>query len=155
LADFLRDQDLTALLHASDLGTLLVVKAPAQEIVSLRGTFPIALEHQLFDHPASPVIRTLFIFHDRPDAPLRLETFTNVGDPAQRADFAALAEQEELAILLYDETLRHRLSKRVRNATVAQIPTVLTAADQLLAAIPVERFDFERAKADVMEVTRL
>jgi hypothetical protein len=155
LADFLEDQALAALFHASDIGTLLVVKAPAREIPSLGGTFPIGVEHQLYDHPAAPVIRSLVSFHDRPDAPLRLETFTNVADPDQRAHFAALADQQELPILLYDESLRHRLSKRLRNATAAQIPEIVATADRLLAAIPPGARDFDRAKAEIMEATGL
>jgi hypothetical protein len=155
LVDFLKEQELVALFHTSDIGTLLIVKAPAQEIQSLRGTYPIGLEHQLFDHPASPVIRTLLSFHDRPDTPLRLETFTNIADPEQKAHFAGLAEQPHLPILLYDEALRHRLAKRIRNNTAEQIPGLVATAVQLLATIPPERFDFEQAKADVMEVTRL
>ena len=54
--------------------------------------------------------------------PLKLETFTNLGDELQRADFAALAEQEELVLLLYNEQLQHRLAKRVPLAQPAIVP---------------------------------
>jgi hypothetical protein len=36
LAAFLKDQQYAALLHATDLGTVLVVKAPADDIASVR-----------------------------------------------------------------------------------------------------------------------
>ena len=51
--------------------------------------------------------------HDQPQRPLKLETVINVADAQQRADLAALAEQEEL-LLFYDEGHCHRLSERVR-----------------------------------------
>ena len=57
LAAFLKGQHYAALLHATDLGTVLVVKAPADEIASVRGPVPIATRHELYAHPASPVIR--------------------------------------------------------------------------------------------------
>ncbi|MGH2530914.1 MAG: hypothetical protein ACRDJW_01290 [Thermomicrobiales bacterium] len=126
LADFLRDQDLTALFHASDTGTLVVVKVPSVDLVTLRGPVPIALVHELYDHPRSPVVRTRF---------------------------GALAQQEQIAPLFYDELLRHRLSKRLRNRTAEQIPQLLTTANRLLAAIPANQRDFDHAKAEAMEVT--
>ncbi len=155
LAQFLKDQDLAALFRASDRGTLLVVKAPTVELESLGGTYPIGLDHQLWAHPAGPVVRSLLTFHDHPEMPLRLETFTNVAAPDQHAHFAALAEQERINLLFYDELLRHRLTKQVRNAAVDHIPTILREAHQLLAAIPPDRRDFDVAKAAIMEATTL
>jgi hypothetical protein len=155
LADFLRGQDLVALWHASDAGTLLVLKAREPELESLGGTFPVELDHQLWRHPAAPVVRSLITFHDQPDSPLRLETFTNVGDPDQREAFAALGGQEEIHVLGYDEHLRHRLTKGVTHGAAEFIPTIVAEADRLLATIPPERRDFDRAKAAVMEVTKL
>jgi hypothetical protein len=155
LAEFLTDQELAGLFHASDAGTVLVVKAPSPELGTLRGVVPIALTHELYDHPRSPVIRSLLTFFDRPRAPLRLETFTNVADAEQHALFAALADQEDLLLLCYDELLHHRLSKRVPNATAGEIPRIVATANRLLAAVPPARRDFDQAKADVWEVTSL
>lgn len=155
LADFLRDQDLVALFHAADRGTLLVLKATTPDLESLGGPVPIALEHQLWAHPSSPVVRSLLTVYDRPDAPLALETFTNPADPDQRATFAALADQQEIVLLGYDEHLRHRLSKRLGNRSAEWIPTIVAEADRLLAAIPEQARDFDAAKAAVLEVTAL
>jgi hypothetical protein len=158
LAEFLaglHPTETVCLLHGADIGSLYVIKTPAAQIESLLGTFPIGLVHQIFAHPAAPVIRTLLTFHDQPTTSLRLETFTNIEDPDQHATFAALAEQEEIPLLFYDERLAHRLSKRLRNAAATQIPTILAEAARLLAAIPPEQRDFDRAKADVWEVTSL
>src|SRR5579885_1660372 len=85
LAAFLREQqDYACLMHATSEGTAYVIKAPSADLATLRGTIPIGLRHELFDHPAAPVIRTLLTIHDRPDQPLRLETFCNVAAPDQR-----------------------------------------------------------------------
>jgi hypothetical protein len=156
LADFLSTQPgIICLTHGSDQGTLYLVKAPAREIESLRGTFPIRFRHELHQHPAAPVIRTVSTLYDVPDRPLRLETFTNVGDAMQREDYARLATQEELLMLFYDEQLRHRLSKRIPHPNREALVAVFTRAQELAAAIPATRFDFDRAKAAVMERTRL
>src|SRR3712207_1292033 len=84
LAAFLGQHDYAALLHATDLGPVLVVKAPGHEIVSVRGRVPIGFNHELYDHPAAPVIRIVTRIYDQPARPLAFETFVNVGDPDQR-----------------------------------------------------------------------
>src|SRR5947207_1287145 len=80
LAEFLRTHQFAALLHATDRGSVLVVKAPALEIKSIRGRIPIEIRHELYRHPASPVVRMLTRIYDRPTRPLTFETFVNVDD---------------------------------------------------------------------------
>jgi hypothetical protein len=155
LAAFLRQQQYAALLHATDLGTALIVKAPSAEIASVRGRVPIGFNHELYAHPASPVIRLLTRIYDQPNRPLALETFINVGDPDQRSDYAALTRQDELHLLFYDEQLRHALTKTTAGTDPVAIARVLTAADQLLSAIPEDRRDFDAAKADVIAQSSL
>lgn len=155
LAIFLRGQQYVALLHATDLGTALILKAPGYEIDSVRGRVPIGFNHELYNHPASPVIRMVTRIYDRPTSSLAFETFVNVGDPDQRADYAALTRQDELAMLFYDQAVEHALGKRVRLTDQVGLLRVLTTADRLLAAIPEVRRDFDAAKADVMRRTDL
>jgi hypothetical protein len=93
--------------------------------------------------------------YDQPEAPLALETFTNVEDENQRDDFAALAHQEAFFLLFYDEKLTHTLTKVVPQSNPKQAADVLTYADRLLAIIPKEEFDFDRAKQAVMEAQDL
>src|SRR4051812_41347012 len=155
LAEFLKDQPIAAILHGTeDQGAILVVKAPRLEIDSVRGTVPVELRHELYHHPLAPVIRIVTRIYDRPDSSLGLETFINVEDPDQRADYAALAEQESLHLLFYDEQLHHRLTKRI-GQNPDDIRNLLAQADWLLGTIRPERFDFDRAKADVMARTTL
>lgn len=153
LAEFLKRHSYAALLHATDRGTVLLIKAPAPEIESVRGPVPIEIRHELYRHPASPVIRMLTRVYDQPDRPLALETLINIDDEAQRSDYGELARQDELSLLFYDENLQHRLAKRVRNAARSQILEVLLAALRLRAQIPNECFSFETAKVEVMSKT--
>ena len=149
-------QTIAALLHGTEnQGTVMIVKAPRSEIRSVRGRVPIELRHELYQHPAAPVVRMLTRIYDRPDSSLALETFVNVEDVDQRADYAALAEQDHLLMLFYDERLRHQLTKQVGAPDPETVTEVLTTAERLLAAIPTNRRDFNRAKADVMARTGL
>jgi hypothetical protein len=150
LPAFLKEQQYAALLHATNLGTVLLVKSPSHEITSIRGRVPIAFNHELYAHPASPVIRILTRIYDQPSRPLALETFVNVGDPDQRTDYQALTSQDELHMLFYDERLRHALTKTTRGTDRAAVARVLATADRLLQAIPGDQRDFDAAKADVM-----
>lgn len=150
LADFLRTHQYAALLHATDQGSVLVVKAPGLEIENVRGQIPIEIRHELYRHPSAPVIRMLTRLYDQPQRPLALETFVNIDDEQQRADYGDLARQDELNLLFYDEQICHRLAKRVRNGTRDEILKVLLTALRLRAQIADERFDFDRAKADVI-----
>src|SRR5215207_5143788 len=155
LAAFLRQQQYAALLHATDLGTALIVKAPGSEIESARGPVPIGFNHELYAHPASPVIRMVTRIYDQPDRSLAFETFVNVGDPDQRSDYEALSRQDELVMLFYDQAVDHALSKRARLTDPLRLLRVLTTADRLLAAIPEAQRDFDTAKAEVMKNTTL
>jgi hypothetical protein len=114
LAEFLRRSgDYTCVTQATSQGTAYVIRTLAADLATLRGTMPIGLRHKLYEHPAAPVIRTILTIMDRPQSPLRVETFINVAEEDQRADFAALADQEQLLLLFYDEQLQHRLTKLV------------------------------------------
>src|SRR6266498_3213964 len=113
LAEFLRDKDVACLMQGTDQGTAFVLKLPTEDIESARGRVTIQLRHELYAHPAAPVIRTLLMLYDQPDRPLALETFTNIEDEDQRSNFAALSHQEALLLLFYDEELSHRLTKVV------------------------------------------
>ncbi len=156
LADFLRRQpDYACVTQATSSGVAYVIKAPAADLATLRGTMPIGVRHELYEHPAAPVIRTVLTIVDRPEEPLRLETFCNITDDAQRADFTALADQERLVLLFYDEQLHHRLSKLVPYPDRSAVPQIVARATAIAAAIPPWRRDFDRAKAAVMQQTTL
>jgi hypothetical protein len=155
LAAFLRTKDVACLMYETTHGTVFVVKLPAMEIQSLSGRVPMHVRHELYQHPAAPVIRTVIRIYDRPDNPLGLETFTNVEQEDQRADFARLARQENLYLLFYDEQLTHRLSKGMGNVESEVIEEIIDKADAVRGQIKPELYDFDRAKADVVARTDL
>jgi hypothetical protein len=156
LADFLRHQQgYACVTQATTEGTAYVLRVPGEELATLRGTMPIGLRHELYEHRSAPVIRTVLTIMDRPQSPLRVETFINVAEEDQRADFAALADQERFMLLFYDEQLQHRLSKLVPYPDRSDVPLILARADELRAAIAPWQFDFDQAKAAVMQRTTL
>lgn len=121
LIDFLKDRPVACILVPTNQGTVMAIKIPRRDIESARGTVPIQVRHELFSHPQAPVIRMVVTIYDKPRSPLALETFINVEDPQQKADHEALAEQEELYMLFYDETVTHQLSKGVKNEAREEI----------------------------------
>lgn len=155
LATFLKDQQYGCLTHSTDQGTVLVMKAPRHEIERISGSLPVQVRHELHHHPTAPVIRMEVIIYDDPERPLAFESFINVEDPQQRADYADLATQPELHMLFYDEALAHRLTKSVAHSIRGTVPEVLEKADELFHAIPEDEFDFDKAKAAVMRNTFL
>src|SRR5207302_2036716 len=88
MADFLREQEYACLLWGTEQGSVFVAKATAADIESLRGNVPVHVRHELYDHPRSPVVRTVVTWYDQPASPLAIESYTNIGDPLQRQDFA-------------------------------------------------------------------
>jgi hypothetical protein len=155
LADVLRPLDIACVTEASNFGTIFVVKAPLHEIQRMRGQVPVHIKHELYQHPAAPVIRTVVTIFDQPTHPLALETFFNIRDEEQAANLACLALQPDYYFLFYDETLTHRLTKLVPQTEQLAVADILLRAVAISLTIPAEQFDFEQAKAAVMEQTRL
>jgi hypothetical protein len=155
LAAFLQQHDYACVTEATDHDTVLVIKVPTLEIESVRGTVPIILHQALYRHPAAPVIQLVIEIFDQPDRPLALETFINPGSPEQRANYATLATQTTLPMLFYDDMLTHRLTKVISYHQQQETAFILATADRFLAAIPPERFNFELAKATVMQIDNL
>jgi hypothetical protein len=155
LADFIRDEEFACLTHPTDQGSVLVLKAPEPEIASVQGPVPIGIWHSLYDHPTAPVIRMLLRLYDQPNGSLAFESFVNVADPRQRADYAALSQQDQFALLFFDEQLRHRLTKVVDNSRRTEMAEILQSAVALYEATPKDLFDFELAKEWVMGRTHL
>src|SRR3954453_196990 len=150
LTDFLRTQEYACLLHGSNRGTLLLLKAPATDLATLQGPLPVRVSHELYSKPTAPVIRTLLRWYDRPDSSLSFEAFTDVADPQQREDYRHLAKQSTLTVLGYDELLRLAVRKRVANHQQREITQSADLADKLRALIPDDEYEFDLAKARVI-----
>src|SRR4051812_11810509 len=83
LAAFLESQRLACLLIGTERGSGFVIKAPGDEIASLRGPVPVLFRHELYRHPSSPVIRLLLRLYDRPPSSFAFESFVNIDDEGQ------------------------------------------------------------------------
>lgn len=152
LIEAIKDDEYACVTLATDRGTALIAKMPASVIDALRGTYPIQLRHELFQHPAAPVIRITATLYDQPQQPFVLETFINVADFDQYADYVTFTDQDELPILFYDGQHQFRLAKAVNNGPRETVPQIIKAAKRLLQQIPEGCLDFDRAKMDVMAV---
>jgi hypothetical protein len=155
LVEFLKARDYACIPQATDLGTAFVMKVPGSDIQSVRGVVPVELRQELYAHPAAPVIRMVFTIYDQPAQPLALETFINITDEEQRADYAALATQEALPLLFFDEAVTHRLTKVVPFRNQEESAAILGTAERFLGTIPVGERDFDTARATVLRVTQL
>ncbi len=81
LAEFLRRSgDYSCVTQATSGATAYVIRTPAADLATLRGSMPIGLRHELYEHPAAPVIRTVLTIMDRPQSALKLESFINVAE---------------------------------------------------------------------------
>lgn len=155
LAEYLRRTEYAAVFQSTNQGTVMAIKVPSAEIGSPGGPIPIQLTHQLIQHPAAPVIRTVVRIYDQSDNPLALETYTNVEHEDMRQDFGALAHQKDLLLLFYDERLQHRRTIHVANTATQTVSHILQQAERLRASIPAPEYDFDAAKEAVMRATRL
>ncbi len=153
LAEALAGADYACLTTATEHGTAFVIKAPAEEIKKLHGPLPIELTHELYRHPAAPVIRMLLRCFDDPLAPFAMESFINVADEQQRAEYAMLSLQDSVPLLFYDEGLVQRLAKQLVQPDPAIVTEVLAAAETLRGHIPLDRYDFDRTKYAIQKVT--
>lgn len=132
----------------------IVMMAPASEIEDFRGCVTKA-QMQLHLQPLAPVFRMVVTFYDQPGSPFGLETFYNIGresDPSDLLNVELLGRQDELVFHLfksgnheyaYSKTINWRQKQR------REIKRMLSQAQKHLGKI--ERSDFDRAKAVVME----
>jgi hypothetical protein len=151
LQAFLADHAYACVSQQTSDGTVLVVKIPSQDIESCRGRQQILVRYELYTTAHGPALRLLLAIHDVPGAPLKMETFCNVGDPVQLAEYRDLLSRAALRVLFYDEALEHRLSKVIPQpsdpATEALIPEALT----LLKRTDPSLLDFDKAKAIIVD----
>ncbi len=146
LAEAMKDELYACVTTSTDSGTVFVIKAPSSEIRSVRGRVPILLRHELYNTPTAPVIRLALRIYDQPRQPLAMESFVNIADAEQRAEYAQLGQQEHIFLLFYDVLLRHRLNKGIRNDDRVAVPQIVATAAQLAVGIPEDLYDFEAAK---------
>lgn len=149
LAAFLRTQSHALLLHDTDQGAVLVLKAPSTDIDDLRGHVEVLVRYELYQLIQGPVIR-LFFAAGFPN-PLVMETFVNPADPEQMRDLEDALKRDHLRMVCYDEHLRYVLGKHLSQPTTDDTRAIPGRARRLLAATDPSLLDFDRAKAIVQQ----
>jgi len=155
LAFFLKSRDYACVMQQTKLGTAFIFKAPYYELTDLSGMVGVAVNHELYNTPSAPVIRSTIIWFDRPDSQLAFETFTNIRSVSQSAEFEALASQEDYLCVFYDETMQLKLAKRIRNHQQEQLGAIAKAAKALSDQLTDDQYDFDQAKVVVVGHTVL
>lgn len=142
LMAFLKERPRAIFMHGTNIGTVFVVKLPGKEIRVMPNPVPIHLRQELYRHPNAPVIRLVATILDRPRNPLALETYVNIEDEYQRRDYQALANQDQLHMLFYDEAGQHRLTKQITHPGKENVNHIIAAALALLGSISADQFRF-------------
>ena len=155
VVDYLSTRDVAATLVTTGEGTALVVFAPDRELAAITGEVPVGVAPELHLTESAPVIRFVTRLFDVPDDPLVFEAFIDPGDPEQRAQFAALTEQETLPILLYGHDLDQvaRTELPIPQERGRELGTMLAHAEAWVRGIPRGGYDFAEAKDAVIAQT--
>lgn len=152
---WLRPLSFAAITVSTEVGTIVLAKAPAADIESCRGSVPIVARYELHVNEYGPVLRLLLVIRDRAEHSLLLETFGNVSDPVQLAEWRDLLSRPELRLLFVDEQHRRRLGKGVRQPNDDAARSLIPEALRLLKAHDPSMLDFDRAKAIVVAANPL
>jgi hypothetical protein len=135
----------------TNVGIVHVCHAPDADITGFRGK-PVVYQWQYVPLPTAPIIRLEMRVLDNPANPFRFESFLNVGDADQARCLTLLAQQEQLNLAFYGDDLHYRFTKVVPHdkRQQAQLADLAQRATDYWEALPPERRDFDRAKADFM-----
>lgn len=144
------DRLLAGLALTTDHGIAVVAAVPSCLIEGFSATGPAFLRHELYSHPAAPVIRLVATVYDRREQPLRIQAFINITDDQERLGYDGLCNQERTALLCYDEFLARRLTRTIVSFNCRATRKVLRLACELLTKISSESIDFGAAEAAVM-----
>ena len=152
LPDFIKDYPGAVVVTGSVNGqTAFIIKADAQLIEGFHGPLPISYRAELGLYPTSAVLRLALGLYDRVDAPCVFDTFFNLTDVEQLADFRRLLEQAELQIHFLDMDAEHRLTKCVAHPLATRLGEIelLMAALAYNATLTV--IDYDKAKAQMLQ----
>lgn len=151
LREFLKGHAFALVSMSSNLGTVLVAKAPLLEIDSVRGRVSINVRYEVHNSVYGPVVRMVFVIYDRPHTPLILETFFNPSDTEQMADLVDLLGKDRVHVVFFDEMLTHRLTKTVRQPKVEELRALAPQVRKLLARADPTEIDFDMAKRVIQD----
>ena len=111
---------------------------------------PVTYQWQLIKMPTAPLIRLEVTILDRAVSPYRFESFLNVAEEDQERILCQLANQDQLYLAFYGDGLQHRFTKVAHHDKQQwqYIDELMEMAIQHWEAIPSERRDYDRAKAE-------
>ena len=150
LDELLRPLTYALVTTGSTLGPVLIAKAPWEDIDACRGPRKIILTNELHEYPGGPVLRLVLTIEDPASGPLVLETFCNIAELDQLADWRSLLAADELRLVFFDEQHRCRLGKLIPQAPDADRAAIIPRALEILARTDPRELDFTAAKAACM-----
>lgn len=152
---YLLQHDRAGMLQETSLGQAFVLKLPDYEIDSTRGFVPVGLRRELISHPRAPVIFTTLTIYDDPDDPLEIGMAVDVRQEHQAHSFRSLALQTDFRIIMFDQNMRHALTKFVPHTPDGRVYRLVDYARQIGAMIPAERYNFDEALQAVLRQRRI
>jgi hypothetical protein len=144
-----------AMLWGTDHGSAYVLKLPGHDLDRLPKRVPVQVQHELWNPPTAPVIRTVLQIHDQPQSSIVLEVFTNPAEQDQRAEFVGLSTHMQTLLMLYDEQAQHRRTIVIAPTEPATVALILTQAEAALGGRTPTHDEFMTAKQAVTERTSL
>lgn len=126
-------------------------KADAQS--AHRPGVPVAFRSELGLYPTAAVVRLALEIHDRPDDPLKLDTFL---DPAKSLDYKLLrrlTSQDTLDLHIFDEQISYQYTKRIpfRELPRRELSDLLDAALAHYETILPAARNWQKARDEMME----
>jgi hypothetical protein len=133
----------------ANVGVVHVCHAADRDVEGFAGK-PVLYRWELVKMPTAPLIRLEVAILDRPSNPYRFESFLNVGQADQARVLAELANQDQLYLAFYGDDLTHRFTKIVDHDEQQwqYLDELVAEATAYWEQIPLERRDFDRAKAE-------
>lgn len=142
---------------AAEIGglTAIIVKCERADAQSAhRPGVTVAVRAEMGLYPSGPVCRLVVEVRDRPDHPLRFDTFLNPASLQDRVLLWHLSSTQDMFDLhFFDLTLHYQYTKRIPWRTVirADLSDQLDLAAEHLDSIPPSERDFPKARDQMME----
>lgn len=115
---------------------------------------PVEVRWDLIEMPTAPLVRLELLVYDDPRDPFCFESFLNVAAPDQLAVLAELAGQEELYMAFYGDDLTYRNTAVLPHGEQQwqRLDEIISQAEAYWTGLPPEARDFDRAKAQYMQI---
>lgn len=111
---------------------------------------PVRYQWQLIKMPTAPLIRLELVVVDQPLNPYRFESFLNVAEEDQARALNQLANQDELHLAFYGDSLKYQFTKSIPHDEQQwqQLDELVEQANHYWEELPPAQRDFDKAKAE-------